>query len=159
MATPPLDDRHRNLRAEYAAANRYSQHLTELNWQVGSILVGGSLAAVAFSLQAKQAGLAPVFVTLAGIIGVTSWYLFLRRNGNYAAIANVRMMYIEQELGLELQGRLNYGVRLPVYPRVSGPTGHENARFLAIGLILVLSSLVIYFLLSIWLTNSEWWFT
>jgi len=54
MATTPSHELYDSLRAEYKEASMYSIHLTELNWQVGSILVGGSLAAVALSLSSKQ---------------------------------------------------------------------------------------------------------
>jgi hypothetical protein len=78
-----IEDRHKSLLREYEEANRYAMHLTTLNWQLGSILIGGSLAAVAGSLivisQSSQPNviLLPVFVASAAIIALTSWVLFL----------------------------------------------------------------------------------
>ncbi|MGA2461315.1 MAG: hypothetical protein ABSF82_07840 [Candidatus Bathyarchaeia archaeon] len=45
-----VEEWHRSLLIEYGEANRYAIHLTTLNWQLGSILIGGSLAAVTGSL-------------------------------------------------------------------------------------------------------------
>jgi len=154
-AIPPNEksEKYKNLRAEYAAANRYSQHLTVIQWQVGSILVGGGLAAVGLSLTAKQGVFAPVFVTLAAIVGIISWFFFLRRNSEFAGIANWRMVAIEQELGLELQWRLNSasGRLSEPYPTVHGPSGYRNVKWLTIILVVVLSGLIVYlFLHTAW---------
>jgi len=154
MAAVSASERNKNLRAEYAAANRYCQHLTEINWQLGSILIGGSLAAVALSLTAKHAGLAPIFIAAGAIVSISSWFLFLKRNRDFSKVANARMWWIEQELGLELLRRLQNYARGETNPweypmnKPSWPSGYANARILAAGLVLVLLLLISYLLLA-----------
>jgi hypothetical protein len=157
MTAVPLDERkewYRSLRTEYEVAMKFAIHCTELNWQVGSILVGGSLAAVALTLTTK-AKIPTALVTSGAVIAITAWFLFLRRNRDFAAIATDRMILIEQELGLTngnrswgLQTRLRNTVPVPATnQQIARPSGYHTAAFLATGLILVLSALVVYVLL------------
>jgi hypothetical protein len=151
MAIKSSNDRNESLRVEYQAAIRYAIHCTELNWQVGSILIGGSLASVALSLTAPKPRIPAVLVTLAATVAILAWYLFLRRNRDFAHIATVRMVSIERELGLEwgLQSLVSYasGGNLTYPQRVTGPSGFVTASFLAFGLVIILLILVIYLVL------------
>jgi hypothetical protein len=150
-AVPPLDEQkewYKSLRTEYQVAMEYAIHCTELTWQVGSILIGGSLAAVALSLT-TNAKIPIALVTSGAIVAIIAWFLFQRRNGNFAAIATDRMITIEQWLRLGLHTTSRYGARqqVPPNPHVPKPSGHVTAAFLAVGLVLVLSLLVVYVLI------------
>jgi hypothetical protein len=83
---------------EYEEAHRYAIHLDELNWHVGSILIGGSLAAVVGSnvVASQKAPLISIFIELSAIVALISWFLFIRRNGGFAEIATGRMAAIEK---------------------------------------------------------------
>ena len=147
---PQPHEKYESLRTEYEVANRHAIHCTELNWQVGSILVGGSLAAVALSLTTK-AKIPTILMTTAAIVAIFAWFLFLRRNRDFASIATRRMATIEYELGLVggVQNLILYASnnKTATYPRAAGPAGFTTASFLAFGLISVLLSLIVYLLL------------
>jgi hypothetical protein len=143
------DERLESLRVEYRAANDYAIHLSELNWQVGSILVGGSLAAVAVSLTTKRP-MAQILITSASLIAVIAWLLFLWRNHSYSRITTKRMVSIERELGSAwgFRGQIDYGSNphreiIPEQLRVSGPSATSTALFLGIALIAVELLLII----------------
>jgi UDP-N-acetylmuramyl pentapeptide phosphotransferase/UDP-N-acetylglucosamine-1-phosphate transferase len=149
MAVPP-DERtkewYKSLRTEYQVAMRYAIHCTELSWQVGSILIGGSLAAVSLSLTTK-AKIPTVLITLGAIAAILTWFLFQRRNAGFAGVATDRMIEIEQQLGLALHTKARYFGRSEPSNRVGGPKGSITATFLAFGLILVLSVLALFLLI------------
>jgi ABC-type branched-subunit amino acid transport system permease subunit len=141
---------------EYEEANRYAMHLNTLNWQLGSILIGGSLAALAGGLvviaQSSQRNvvLVPVFVALVAIVALLSWLLFIKRNGDFSEITVCRMVEIERALGLTFQqhiqearyrGQTFVGQR-PL--RLSGPRGFHIALFLVLGIVILLSLLIAY---------------
>src|SRR5208282_2437735 len=98
MATIPRDY-YENLRAHYKEANAYSMHLTSLNWDIGAILIAGSLAAVGFGLQSKQT-IPTILLTIGAIIAIITWFLFLNRNHDFGIISNQVMVNIERQLGL-----------------------------------------------------------
>src|SRR5208283_2436508 len=151
-----VEDRHKSLLREYEEANRYSMNLNTLNWQLGSILIGGSLAAVAASLivisQSSQPNviLFPAFVASAAIIALISWLFFIKRNGDFAEIAINRMVEIEIELGLTFQQKIQqarqygYTVVAGKHLRLSGPRGFRTALFLVLGMVFFLSLLIAY---------------
>ena len=163
MSSSALRDRYKNLRAEYDAALRYVVRIDETTWQVGAVLVGGSLAAVALSFdsQPKPSSLAPVFVGVAGIIATLSWFLLVRRNTDFIRIAKTRMRAIEMELATELYSRLEEGsvwgftsVRFPngqiQQVRVRGPNTSQLYSFLAGGIIFVLIAVIIYVVIAVY---------
>jgi hypothetical protein len=141
MASPiPQDELFESLRAEYKAGLQYAVHTTEINWQVGSILVGGSLAAVALTVSA-HVRIPTILITFSAIIAIVAWFLFLRRNRDIGDIIAGRMRAIEIQLGL------GWGVwNLVGYNRktIHGPMGYTTAQFLVAGLILSLSTLIVY---------------
>ena len=141
MATAvPSDEVFESLRVEYEAALRYAVHTTEINWQVGSILIGGSLAAVALTVSSRVR-IPAILVTISAIVAITAWFLFLRRNRDFADITADRMRVIEVQLGL---GWGLWNILGANRQRVSKPTGYGTAKFLAVGLIVTLSALVVY---------------
>lgn len=151
--------RRANLRAEYEAALRYAIRIDETTWQVGAILVGGSLAAVAlsFSSSTTHFRLAPVFVSVAGILATLSWFLLVRRNTDFISIAKARMIAIELELGTELYTHLQEGSSwgftnvpfpttgyAPLKVVVREPKTFQIYRLLVGGIISVLITVIIY---------------
>ena len=143
MATLPLDhELQKTLRAEYKVASEYSNYLTNIDWQVGSILVGGSLAAVALSLTTKTK-IATLLITVAAIIAIVAWFLFYKRNHGFGDIAAQRLRYIEWQLGLgSLGGGLNNWLEAErVQGRVGGPAGYHIVLFLTTGLVSVFAIL------------------
>lgn len=150
MAAIPPSERYKSLRTEYQVAMRYAIHATEINWQLGSILIGGSLAAVALALTTKLQ-IPVILITLGAIVAILAWFFFLRRNHQFAAIAIDRMIRIEQELGLVwgLQASVRFGVpqKDTPNPRLAKPTGYGTSIFLAVGLVVVLLALIIYIIL------------
>lgn len=143
MATSiPEHEFFESLRVEYTAAIKYAVHTTEINWQVGSILIGGSLAAVALTVSSRTR-VPSILVSLSAIVAITSWFLFLRRNRDFADITANRMRAIEVQLGI---GWGLWNVLGNQRQAIHGPTGYSTARFLAGGLIILLSILVAYLL-------------
>jgi len=156
------ENRTKALLKEYEIAAQFNVHQDQLNWQVGSILVGGSIAAVAlsFSVSNSQLKLAPALVSAAGIVAVLSWFLLVRRNRGLSGVATSRMKAIEAELGLQFECHLwtaagprgqttipfpNGGVEVKKVPK---PTGFESVIFLTVGIIAVLIAIVFYVLLT-----------
>jgi hypothetical protein len=141
MVTLGLDERFESLRVEYRAANAYSIHLTELNWQGGAILIGGSLAAVGATLITGKP-IPEMLVTSASMVAIIAWILFLRINRDYSKIATTRMRMIETELGLGQLGfrsLIDYGSKTPTAPpdwRISRPNATVAAEFLAVGILI-----------------------
>jgi hypothetical protein len=125
---------------------RYAIHCTELSWQVGSILIGGSLAAVSLSLTTK-AKIPTVLITLGAIAAILMWFLFQRRNGGFARVATDRMVLIEQQLGLSLQSSARYFRQSQIPNHIAGPRGSITAMILAFGLIIILSALALFLLI------------
>jgi uncharacterized membrane protein len=157
-----LIPRNESLLAEYEAANKFVNHVDELNWQVGSILIGGSIAAVAlsFNVANSQLRLAPAFVSLAGMISVACWFIYVRRGRGMTRIAIARMMMIEYSLGLEFhrylyfadhnrprQVTFAYPFARPETIEMPIPTGWGTVRLLTLGIILVFAAVVVYVLL------------
>jgi len=145
MATPISHEEYENLRAHYKEANAYSMHLTSLNWEIGSILIAGSLAAVGLSLQSKET-IPTILLIIGAIIAILTWFLFLRRNRDFGEIAANTMIRIEYRLSLGV----NWGVQTSIRAQtkqVHGPSGYKTARFLTVGLISTLTALAIYLLI------------
>jgi hypothetical protein len=148
---------------EYKAANTYTNHVDELNWQVGSILIGGSIAAVAlsFNLANSQFKLAPAFVSLAGLVAVMCWFFYVRRGRAMTRITIARMRMIEYRLGLEFHRNLYDADNSPfhriTFPFPTGPetigmptpTAWESMKLLAAGIMLVFMSVIVYVVLSV----------
>lgn len=151
-----VEDQVTRLLKEYEQANQYAMHLNTLNWQLGSILIGGSLAALAGSLVVltqpshPNAILVPAFVSFVAIIALVSWLLFIRRNGDFSEIATNRMVEIEMILGLSFQRHLQearyHGQTLVGGKRqsLSGPRGFHVALFLVLGMVVFLSLVIVY---------------
>jgi len=144
---------------EYEAANKFTIHLDDLNWQVGSILVGGSIGAVALSFNFASLKLAPALISSAGIIATISWFWLYRRNRAYSLVAIARMRVIEQQLDLEFHEDLAKAADNPshsiVFPSLSHkpievptPTGYETVKFLTAAIIAVLGLVILYVILS-----------
>ncbi len=145
MATNP-DRYYENLRAMYREANAYSMHLTKLNWDMGAILIAGSLVAVGAGLQSKQTYPA-IFLAIGAIISIIVWFLFLKRNHDFGNISNEVMERIEAQL--VPTGPAGYGLFTTFKTnrsRIHGPIGYHCAVFLAVGLISSLVILIIYLL-------------
>ena len=157
------DNQREALLAEYKALNKFQIHLDEINWQVGSILVGGSIAGVAlsFSVGNTQLKLAPVFVSLAGIVAVVSWFFFARRNRGYMMFTVTRMRAIEQQLELQFHEILwkadhnNPSHQLtfqflrgpPEVVTMPTPTAWQTMTFLAVGITAVFATIIIFVIL------------
>jgi hypothetical protein len=156
-------DRYACLLKEYEEANTYAMHLNTLNWQVGSILIGGSLAALAGSLvviaqmSEPNVVLVPTFVSFVAIIALVSWLLLIRRNGDFSEIAVNRIIEIEKELGLSFQrheqwARYHGQTIIDGRPlRLSGPRGFHIVLFLVSGIAFLLSLLMVY-TIYLWVT-------
>ncbi len=121
-------------------------HLTSLNWDIGAILIAGSLAAVGFGLQSKQT-YPTILLTIGAIISIITWFLFLNRNHDFGITSNEVMVNIERQLGLPV----GYGLFTTMEAKKSSthkPIGYHCAVFLAVGHISTLGVLVIYLLIS-----------
>ncbi len=120
-------------------------HLTSLNWDIGAILIAGSLTAVGLGLQSKQT-YPTILLTLGAIIAIITWFLFVRRNRDFGAVANTVMMNIEYQLGLTANLGLITSMKANSQ-RNHGPIGYNSAVFLTVGLISTLTALAIYLLI------------
>jgi len=95
MATSPQESYYENLRTMYKEANAYGMHLTKINWDIGVILIAGSLTAVGLGLQSKQT-YPTIILTIGAIISIIVWFLFVNRNRDFAKASNDVMEKKEQ---------------------------------------------------------------
>lgn len=84
---------------EYQRTQEMLQHYDNLNWQIGSILVGSNIVALGFTSSS-----ATIHLILAAAIGGSSslfaWILWFMRHVSIYNVKNDRLYMIERELNM-----------------------------------------------------------
>jgi hypothetical protein len=83
---------------EYRQILEMDRHLTSLNWHIASILLGGVLAALGFTLSrnSNPFDIATLFIAILGCFGVSFWFLFAKRNHEIVRCGLIRAREIER---------------------------------------------------------------
>lgn len=131
------------LLTEYREAREMATHQDKIIWQIGAILIAGSLAGLGFSLNKDTLPVYGIAIDTAAIVALSSWLMFVGRNRGFFAIYSARMREIERVLQMKAQIYIEDAQTGYVAPdgkqvTYAKPTGWTIARFLAIGLVVVL---------------------
>jgi hypothetical protein len=122
----------KQLRFLYDEAQKMLTHYDNLNWQIGSILVGSNLVAMSFSLQLGRDSILVLALAISGMLSQLLWLLFFLR---HMALYNLRsdvLFKIEEKWkinhhSLTKEVRSQYKYALGLIP------GHVSVLILGIG--------------------------
>ena len=122
-----------NWRFLYEKAQEMLIHYDNLNWQIGSILVGSSLVSMGLSLQKGADSTLTLVLALAGMISSFAWIFWFTRHMALYNLRNDVLYMIEEKLGfqhhsLSMENDVKSGRWLGFI------SGHWIAIVLAIGL-------------------------
>jgi len=121
------------LRFIYEKAQEMLIHYDNLNWQIGSILLGSNLVTMGLSLQQRIGSLSVPILAVAGIISQFAWAFWFTRHVAMYNLRNDVLYRIEMELGIPHHS-------LPANQKVKNGrwlgliSGKWTAVFLSIGL-------------------------
>ncbi|MGC9146063.1 MAG: hypothetical protein ACP5GS_08170 [Nitrososphaeria archaeon] len=100
-----LSDDTKTLLEQYKATQQMLMHYDNLNWNIGSILVGSNLVAIGFVVQQNQNPFLLVGAALAGMSSLWSWELWYFRHVAIYNVKNDVLYIIEAKLNM-FQNRL-----------------------------------------------------
>jgi hypothetical protein len=95
------------LEFEYAETQKMLQHYDNLNWQVGSILVGSSILAMGFITQSSLTTLV-AGASIGGMVALFIWALWVYRHTALYNVKYDRLYMIEQMLGFAQHRMVGY---------------------------------------------------
>jgi hypothetical protein len=122
------------LKFEYSRAQRMVTHYDNLNWQIGSIIVGSNIVALGFVASSGSSNLLLVpSAALGGISSLFCWILWFYRHMAIYNVKNDRLTVIEVELGLA-QHRMVRVANKKGWLGHERMSGHDVSVYLWIGL-------------------------
>lgn len=117
------------LLTEYEQTQLMLQHYDNLNWQIGSILIGSNIVALGFLAQtANPQASVLTGAAMAGTFSVFVWILWFFRHRAIYNVKNDRLFWIEEELGM-YQHRM-VGFAGETEQQWLGPVGGHHAAIL-----------------------------
>jgi len=144
--TPDAD----SLRKEYELSQEMHNYYGRLTWQIGAILLGGGVTALAIATSTAN----PIIVFLVDMVFTILVYSFYRLVGRYREISWVhlaRCREIERTLGLQQhtyveQAQTEAGVKIPGEPKTirapRKPSGWQTVEDLCIYLTFIAWAIV-----------------
>lgn len=122
----------KQLRFLYDKAQNMLTHYDNLNWQIGSILVGSNLVAMSFSLQLGRDSILVLALAVSGMLSQLLWLLFFLR---HMALYNLRsdVLFKIEEVWKINHHRLTTEVRSRYKYALGLVPGHVSALMLGIG--------------------------
>ena len=97
MSKEPDDQ---TLRQEYALSQAMHNYYGRITWEIGTIFLGGGLAAIGFALQARLQPMALILFAIAPSALFVAFLLLVRRYRVIAEIHLARCREIESSLGM-----------------------------------------------------------
>lgn len=83
---------------EYEEAQKMLAHYDNLNWEIGSILIGSNIVALGFIASATPSGNLIIGTALGGISSLTTWIMWYFRHAYIYNVKNDRLYIIESKL-------------------------------------------------------------
>jgi len=107
------------LRFEYERAQEMANHFDNLNWQIGSILIGSNIIALGFLTRIDSVQL--LFgAAIGGSLSLFTWILWFVRHRAMINIRLDRLYMIELRLGMAQHRMIGYALSKKWLPRVDG---------------------------------------
>lgn len=94
------NDNKKDLKFLYEKAQDMLIHYDNLNWQIGSILVGSNLVAMSFALQLNVSPVLALSLAISGIISQLMWLSWFYRHMALYNLRNDVLYKIEEKLGM-----------------------------------------------------------
>jgi hypothetical protein len=122
----------KQLRFLYDKAQNMLIHYDNLNWQIGSILVGSNLVAMSFSIQLGYDSILVLGLAISGMLSQLLWLLFFLR---HMALYNLRndVLFKIEEIWKIKHHRLTTEVKMRYKYALGLVPGHFSALVLGIG--------------------------
>ncbi len=117
---------------EYHRTQDMLTHYDNLNWQIGSILVGSNIVALGFLSNSRNTQLL-FAAAIGGSLSLFAWIFWYFRHASIYNIKNDRLYMIEQKLHMAQHRMVGYAETKKWLSRVSG---RSVALMLCIGLLI-----------------------
>lgn len=122
---------------EYNKTQEMLRHYDNLNWNIGSILVGSNI--IALGMLSSQINTGILFgAALAGSFSLFAWILWFLRHASIYNVKNDRLYMIESMLGMSQHRMIGFASRKKWLTRTSG-----NIVALSLYIFLVIAWLVV----------------
>jgi hypothetical protein len=111
LTPPPTQDKE-VLLTEYKETQLMLQHYDNLNWQIGSILVGSNIIALGFLSNVTNDRVL-TGAALAGTFSLFAWILWFFRHMAIYNVKNDRLCWIEEDLNMYQHRMVGYAGKKP----------------------------------------------
>jgi len=137
------DQEHRTFLKEYELSQDMHNYYGHLTWEIGSIIIGGSIAGLALVISNQPRPSVVVSFFAIVVIGMAiAFFLFMRRYRNITKLHLDRCIEIEERLGMKQHTKVKEA-KLP------WPTGWGIVQSLCIFLIVLAIGIAIYYLIPV----------